>query len=129
MGIEFETTAELSFVLKAAGIGNADAVAKMVWKEKERFEYATKASSALLTEKEKQNIDAWKASRVKKQRKKYGKKRFMVQTAYWGIIYKLRQDGFSYEEIAKYLLRYHKFKVHSTTLERYFVEKMKLMES
>ncbi len=126
--MEFETVAELAFVLNKVGEKNANAIAEATWRQKERLDSVAKANMGL-TEKERKNIEDWKASKVKKERRKFGKKRFMIQVAYWGVIYKLWSDGFSYPEIAAYLLRYHKFKVHSTTIERYFVEKMKLMES
>jgi len=124
----FETIKELEVVLKRAGIDKPSALAQTVWQVKEEIDRLRQVASEQLTEREKAFLQEWKASKVKKNRRKFGKKRAIVQLKHFGVIHQLRQEGYSYAEISDYLARYHKVKIDQSSIQRYYTEQLKLIQ-
>ena len=122
----FETIKELEVVLSRAGINPVPAL--KVWQVKEEIDRLRAVASEQLSEQEKAFLQEWKASRVKKNRRKFGKKRSIVQLKHFGVIHQLRQDGYSYPEISDYLARYHKVKIDQSSIQRYYTEQLRLIE-
>ena len=122
----FETIKELEVVLRRAGINPAPA--QKVWEVKEEIDRLRAVASEQLTEQEKAFLQEWKASKIKKNRRKFGKKRSIIQLKHFGIIHQLRQDGYSYSEISDYLAKYHKVKIDQSSIQRYYTEQLKLIE-
>ena len=124
----FETIKELEVVLKRAGIDKPSALALKVWQVKEEIDRLRQVASEQLSEQEKAFLQEWKASRVKKNRRKFGKKRAIVQLKHFGVIYQLRKEGYSYAEISDYLAKYHKVKIDQSSIQRYYTEQLKLIQ-
>ena len=124
----FETIKELEVVLKRAGIDKPSALALKVWQVKEEIDRLRAVVSEQLSEQEKAFLQEWKASRVKKNRRKFGKKRAIVQLKHFGVIYQLRKEGYSYAEISDYLAKYHKVKIDQSSIQRYYTEQLKLIQ-
>ena len=124
----FETIKELEVVFRQAGIDKPSALAQTVWKVKEEVNRLRQVASEQLKEQEKAFLQEWKASKVKKNRRKFGRKREVVQLKHFGVIQQLRQDGYSYSEISDYLARYHKVKIDQSSIQRYYTEQLKLIE-
>lgn len=124
----FETIKELEVVLKQAGADNPSALAQAIWQTKEEIDRLRQAISEQLTEREKALLQEWKASRIKKNRRKFGRKRAIVQLKHFGVIHQLRQEGYSYAEISDYLAKYHKVKINQSTIQRYYTEQLRLIQ-
>ena len=86
------------------------------------------AKSQRLSETELANLQEWRAAKVKRNRRKFGKKRAIVQLKHFGVIHKLRKDNYSYAEIADYLAKYHKIKINPSSIQRYYKEQLKLLQ-
>ena len=124
----FETIKELEVVLKRAGADKPSELATRIWQVKEEIDRLRAVASEQLTEQEKAFLQEWKASRVKKNRRKFGRKREAVQLKHFGVIHQLRQEGYSYAEISGYLAKYHKIKIDQSSIQRYYTEQLKLIE-
>ena len=124
----FETIKELEVVLKRAGADKPSALAQEIWQIKEDIDRLRAVASEQLTEKEKAFLQEWKASKVKKNRRKFGRKRAIVQLKHFGVIHQLRQEGYSYAEISDYLAKYHKVKIDQSTIQRYYTEQLRLIQ-
>ncbi len=122
----FETIKELEVVLSRAGINPVPAL--KVWQVKEEIDRLRAVASEQLSLQEKAFLQEWKASRIKKNRRKFGKKRSIVQLKHFGVIHKLRQEGYSYSEISDYLAKYHKVKIDQSSIQRYYTEQIKLLK-
>ena len=122
----FETIKELEVVLSRAGINPVPA--QKVWQVKEETDRLRQVASEQLSLQEKAFLQEWKASKIKKNRRKFGKKRSIVQLKHFGVIHQLRQDGYSYSEISDYLAKYHKVKIDQSSIQRYYTEQLKLIQ-
>ena len=124
----FETIKELEVVLGRAGADKPSELATRVWQVKEEIDRLRAVASEQLSLQEKAFLQEWKASKIKKNRRKFGKKRKVVQLKHFGVIHQLRQDGYSYSEISDYLAKYHKIKIDQSSIQRYYTEQLKLIE-
>ena len=131
MAICFETIKELEVIatrLKSKGVKSWSQIPKAIWETKEEIDRLRQVASEQLSEKEKAFLQEWKASRIKKNRRKFGKKREVVQLKHFGVIHQLRQEGYSYSEISDYLAKYHKVKIDQSSIQRYYTEQIKLLK-
>ena len=103
-------------------------LAQKVWQVKEEVDRLRQVASEQLTEREKAFLQEWKASKIKKNRRKFGRKREVVQLKHFGVIHQLHQEGYSYAEISDYLARYHKVKIDQSSIQRYYTEQLKLIK-
>jgi len=126
--ISFETIKELEVTLKQAGASNPSELAQAVWKWKEKADRLREVAVEQLSEQELKFLQEWKASKIKKEKRKWGRKREIVQLRHVGIIHQLRKEGYSYAEISNYLARYHKVKIDPSSIQRYYTEQLKLIE-
>ena len=115
-------------VLKRAGADKPSELATRVWQVKEEIDRLRAVASEQLSEKEKAFLQEWKASKIKKNRRKFGRKREAVQLKHFGVIHQLRQEGYSYAEISNYLAKYHKIKIDQSSIQRYYTEQLKLIQ-
>ncbi len=122
----FETQAELATIMKRLGVKaeTSEKLSERIWIEKEKIEQLAKLAKEKLSEEEKQYLFDWQASKVKKTRRKSGKKRLVIQLKHFGIVHELRQKGYSYQEIADYLAKYHKIKISQSLIQRYYLEQL-----
>ncbi len=136
MAICFETLKELEVIVnkleQQAKEGRKFAwqeIPQAILQEKLQIEKLQElAKSQQLSEKELATLQEWKASKVKRNRRKFGKKREIVQLKHFGVVHKLKKDGYSYAEIADYLARYHKIKINPSSIQRYYTEQLKLLQ-
>jgi len=124
----FETIKELEIILKQAGVKEASELAREVWEWKEKADRLREVAVEQLSEQELKFLQEWRASRVKKEKRKWGRKREIVQLRHFGVIHQLRKEGYSYAEISNYLARYHKVKIDPSSIQRYYTEQLKLIE-
>ena len=126
----FETTKELELVLSRviANKEKAPEIAKAIWQEKEKIEQLQKMAVESLSAESLRYLQEWRASRIKKQHRRVGKKKVAVQIRYFGEIHQLRQDGYSFAEISDYLARYHKLKINPATVFKYYREQLSLLK-
>ena len=64
-------------------------------------------------------IEKIKQIRIKKTTNRTGKKAKILKVRFGVLIKKMREEGYSYVEIAEYLAKYHKFKVDQSTIYRF----------
>jgi len=126
--ISFETIKELEVTLKQAGVREASELAREVWEWKEKADRLREAAVEQLSEKELAFLQEWKASRIKKERRRWGRKREIVQLKHFGVIHQLRKEGYSYAEISDYLAKYHKVRIDPSSIQRYYTEQLRLIE-
>ena len=124
----FETIKELEIILKQAGVKEASELAREVWEWKEKADRLREVAVEQLSEQELKFLQEWKASKIKKEKRKWGRKREIVQLKHFGVIHQLRKEGYSYAEISNYLARYHKVKIDPSSIQRYYTEQLKLIE-
>jgi len=124
----FETIKELEVILKQAGVREASELAREVWSWKEKVDRLREAAVEQLPEKELAFLQEWRASRIKKERRRWGRKREIVQLKHFGVIHQLRKEGYSYAEISDYLAKYHKVRIDQSNIQRYYTEQLRLIE-
>lgn len=126
----FDTKKELEVILKHSGIEIKDPaqLAQAIWDMKEKVDRLRQTVVEQLSEKEIKFLEEWRASRIKKERKRFGRKREAVQLKYFGAIHQLRKEGYSYAEISSYLAKYHKIKIDQSSIQRYYTEQLKLIQ-
>ena len=126
----FETLRELELVLSRvlSEKEQAGELAKRIQEEKEKIEQLRELATESLSGESLRYLQEYRASTIKKQRRKTGKKRIAVQIRYFGEIHQLREDGYSYREIADYLAKYHKLKITAVSIYRYYKEALQTLE-
>ena len=125
----FETMKELEIILKhTSKVNNPSELAKAIWETKEQADRLRQVAVEQLSEQELKFLQEWKASKIKKERRKFGRKREAVQLKYFGVIHQLRKEGYSYAEISSYLAKYHKIKIDQSSIQRYYTEQLKLIQ-
>ena len=124
----FETEEELALILAKVGAPEASELAKKVFAEKEKIDRLRHMAARSLTRDQMRYIQEWQATTVAGKRKRKGKKKTAVQTQYFGEIYQLRQKGYSFAQISRYLARYHRLRVDQSFLYRAFREQMRKLE-